>query len=623
MEAEMQQEFVGALFVPPQVREQAFSNLSRTIIVRMGPFRGVDRGQLLQRLKESLAASLRRRDLSVSDLAGVTRASTLLYAAAAASEGYGRLVVTFESLAPIANASGALDGEDSRVLRDLLLAAETCDVTVVFDPDDAGIDVFGAPTPLASLLPPPVSILEFPENAFENAAVYAVSPGGSTHGNNYAVSPGGSTHGNQADTPSDNVDLDEEALTAATVVSEEAEVEAIVFASPATEREPSAMTPAPRQVICFDDEGPAEGSSNPIEDIRLAYIPSEPATLTATPYCHPEAKPKDPPCSNSVLKSGDPSGQEPFRMTESTALDRPKLSVGPQSKQPLRKTAAGEAARRNGSIDGSIDDWRTYVSALEALRGPQPMSTLERLFTTAYMPLGAMIESGLREPRAQKALHTFGSNFANVYRDASAMMGHRQKLPRMVMDAADLAAKEAKEVGARHVVLLWCDALRFDIGMHLRNELEVRASDIATLVGETLLWAALPSTTPRQAETFVRGREALQSPNEPESETAVLRERTADIVRKVRMGSRELYKLDLIESRLRNDHLDMSTIASEVAISIEKFARAERAKRSQRTLLFVFGDHGFAFDRNAFREGGAQPEQVLVPALSWVLDSAS
>jgi hypothetical protein len=614
MEAEMQQEFVGALFVPPQVREQAFSNLSRTIIVRMGPFRGVDRGQLLQRLKESLAASLRRRDLSVSDLAGVTRASTLLYAAAAASEGYGRLVVTFESLAPIANVSGALDGEDSRVLRDLLLAAETCDVTVVFDPDDAGIDVFGAPAPLSSLLPPPVSILEFPENAFENASVYAVSPhnnavspGGFTHGNNNAVSPGGFTHGNNnavspdgfthgnnnAVSPGDNADLDEEALAAA---SEEAEVEAIVFAAPATEREPSAMTPAPRQVICFDDESPAEDSPNAVEDIRLAYIPSEPVAEPFTPAASPSA----------------------------TAIVEPQ-------QQPSRQDAAGEAARRNGSKEaarrnGSIDgliDWRTYVSALEALRGPQPMSTLERLFTTAYMPLGAMIESGLREPRAQKALHTFGSNFANVYRDASAMMGHRQKLPRMVMDAADLAAKEAKEVGARHVVLLWCDALRFDIGMHLRNELEARASDIATLVGETLLWAALPSTTPRQAETFVRGREALQAPNEPESETAVLRERTADIVRKVRMGSRELYKLDLIESRLRNDHLDMSTIASEVAISIEKFARAERAKRSQRTLLFVFGDHGFAFDRNAFREGGAQPEQVLVPALSWVLDSAS
>jgi hypothetical protein len=169
--------------------------------------------------------------------------------------------------------------------------------------------------------------------------------------------------------------------------------------------------------------------------------------------------------------------------------------------------------------------------------------------------------------------------------------------------------------------LLWCDALRFDIGMMLRGELESRASDIATLVGETILWSALPSTTPRQAETFVRGRDALQSPAEPESETAVLRERTADVVRKVRMGSRELFKLDLIESRLRTGIDTPQALACQVAVSIEKFARAERQRRSARTLLFVFGDHGFAFDRTNFMQGGAQPEQVLVPALSWVLDS--
>ena len=36
-----------------------------------------------------------------------------------------------------------------------------------------------------------------------------------------------------------------------------------------------------------------------------------------------------------------------------------------------------------------------------------------------------------------------------------------------------------------------------------------------------------------------------------------------------------------------------------------------------RTLLFVFGDHGFTFDRDGTaRQGGASPEEVLVPAFA-------
>lgn len=593
MEVETQQEFAGALFVPPQAREQAFSTFERTVIVRLGPFRTLDRGRLLDRLRDSLVAALRRRDLSIESLAGVRRASTLLYAACTASEGYGRLVVTFESMAPLANGS-ALDGEDSRVLRDLLVAAETCDVTVVFDPEDATLEVFGSPVTLSALLPPALTIEDFPDDAFadaeplvptqrESASLTGIEdthePGQSSaptalasinhtahHDEPHALEArnmltqaqdeeGHDPHSDQAfdQKAQNNQDFDEEALAMSlpsdTLLTAEA-LEKAPEKPPAMQRLESedGTRISAKPLISFDEDDGADPISPHVEDIRLAYVPAAPA---------------------------------------------------------VRETG----------------NWRDYVSALEALKGPQPLATLERLFATAYMPLGAMVERGLHEPRAAKAMQVFGTNFANVYRDASALMGHRHKLPRMVMDAPELAMREAREAGARHVLLLWCDALRFDVGMALRDALDARSSDVMTLVGETLLWSALPTTTPRQLETFIRGREALQSPGNPEAETSVLRERTADVVRKVRAGSRELYKLDLIEARLRRGPVDTQTLAHEVATSIDKFARGERSRRPHRTLLFVFGDHGYAFDRTSFHQGGAQPEQVLVPALSWVVDS--
>ena len=44
----------------------------------------------------------------------------------------------------------------------------------------------------------------------------------------------------------------------------------------------------------------------------------------------------------------------------------------------------------------------------------------------------------------------------------------------------------------------------------------------------------------------------------------------------------------------------------------------------ERTLLVVFGDHGFVVDNTASssgpaRQGGASPEEVLVPGFAWLL----
>jgi hypothetical protein len=49
-------------------------------------------------------------------------------------------------------------------------------------------------------------------------------------------------------------------------------------------------------------------------------------------------------------------------------------------------------------------------------------------------------------------------------------------------------------------------------------------------------------------------------------------------------------------------------------------------KLPPKTLVFVFGDHGFVLDpldggTTRGRSGGASPEEVLVPAFAWLVGS--
>jgi hypothetical protein len=86
-------------------------------------------------------------------------------------------------------------------------------------------------------------------------------------------------------------------------------------------------------------------------------------------------------------------------------------------------------------------------------------------------------------------------------------------------------------------------------------------------------------------------------------------------------------KLDLVEARLRTagpgarERLDQ--IADETAPVLGRFIE----QLPPRTLVYVFGDHGFRFnDADVTRatgpasQGGATPEEVLVPGYAWLVD---
>ena len=198
----------------------------------------------------------------------------------------------------------------------------------------------------------------------------------------------------------------------------------------------------------------------------------------------------------------------------------------------------------------------------------------------------------------------------------------------MVMDAFEVAGRIARLHGARNVQLLLVDSLRWDLGQMVKARLGGLLGARASLADEVLLWSALPTTTARQMDTLARGPEVLRCAGEREQETESLRGRTAEFVRRIRVGSRDVHKLDLVEARLREPGGDPRLVLGPVADTVAQVIVRHSEGLAPRTLLFVFGDHGFAFEkapRSAegpaviVRQGGAWPEEVLVPGFALLI----
>jgi hypothetical protein len=168
------------------------------------------------------------------------------------------------------------------------------------------------------------------------------------------------------------------------------------------------------------------------------------------------------------------------------------------------------------------------------------------------------------------------------------------------------------------------DGMRFDLGLRVHERLRPLLEGRAACAERLLLWAALPSTTPTQLDLIGHGMEAFGRPMSEESETTVARGRNVLSLRRLKAGARDLLKLDVVESRLRDpgppvlERLD--SIADEVAPVLAKHAQT----LPDRTLLVVFGDHGFSLENDATgspaaTQGGASPDEVLVPAYAWLV----
>ncbi|MBX3188376.1 MAG: hypothetical protein KF819_15265 [Labilithrix sp.] len=308
-----------------------------------------------------------------------------------------------------------------------------------------------------------------------------------------------------------------------------------------------------------------------------------------------------------------------------TQVDAPVAPVDAPAKAEPRPRAAIEVP-----VGGDGDEWRSWAIALNAARGPQALASFEKLFVESYMPLTNAIAAGLDDPRAVRAQDEFKRGFERSYTDAFATFGATGRRPRLVMDAFDLASKQARLHNARSAHVIVVDAMRHDLGRLVRDQMATHAAGVASLTAETLLWSALPTTTFRQLETLARGMDALRAPADEEPNES-LRGRSAETVRRLRVGSRELYKLDVVPSSLASlsqDALGDPTMgAAEVVAGLDEIAETvtdallRHVETLQtRTLLLVIGDHGFCVDRRGrVSHGGASPEEVLVPAFAYLI----
>ncbi|HEX3771420.1 MAG TPA: hypothetical protein VHV30_11165 [Polyangiaceae bacterium] len=307
------------------------------------------------------------------------------------------------------------------------------------------------------------------------------------------------------------------------------------------------------------------------------------------------------------------------RLAPAPALE-PALELTPAPPPALTPMPPLAAHVAGASVVGAEEHWRAWLLQLVAARGPQPLSSLEKLFTDTYTPLAAAVGLGLEDPRARAAVEEFRASFARSYAEAFPTLSATQKRPRMVLDVHEMAGRISRLHGARQTRMLLVDAMRWDVARLVQARLGARLGERAALTEELLLWSALPTTTMRQLETIARGVDALRTPGEIDADAEPPRGRTAEYVRRLRIGPREVHKLDIIEARLLGARGMVLRALPEIAEATAEAIARHAATLAPNTLLFVFGDHGFTVDKTGTaRQGGASPEEVLVGAFAFLV----
>ncbi len=386
--------------------------------------------------------------------------------------------------------------------------------------------------------------------------------------------------------------LEEESRSAGEVVSVPAPLVSAFESAEAPEVEPPAAqstepTPLPTKRISkqlflrLADEQPVEAAS-------AEAIP-QPASFEASPNAAVDTAPELAP-SDLVTSSAD--------ATPVVDLD-----------DPFSRLAQRE--------------WRAWQTNLEGARGPRPLAAVERMFVTDYTRLREACRRGIADDGARAAADEWQASFAQSYHDAFDALRVRGKRPNMVLDLPEMAQRLGRLQAARRVQLLLVDGLRFDLGLMVQERLKTMVD--AALTERLLLWSALPSTTENQLELLAKGPEGLkEAPTTEEQPALVARGRAAESPRRLRVGRTELFKLDTVEDALRTTGKPVAARLGDIADATAQSLADHFGKQPPRTLVVVFGDHGFCLDpkkagtAEEVRQGGATPEEVLVPAFAWL-----
>ncbi|WP_437526874.1 hypothetical protein WME79_41785 [Sorangium sp. So ce726] len=526
----------------------------------------------------------------------------------------------------------ALHPDDSATLLAWLGAAREAPVALVFDADDRSAQVL-APVPLADLVER--------STCDGYGAISTMSPRGQVR----SLAARGEERPVGLAQPSAGARAPVEALPAGPTALDDALQAGPTAPDEAFQAKPTAPETHGASASPASAEGRTEGRLRGVlpprsSRIRRADAPAAVAGRSAVAARAPGAS--TPPGTDEAPASAEPSapaaapGAPHEEHGAGTTLRPPRGAHEAAPSAPNADAAQADAdappqARRERKAPRdrvlSAAEWRALAVELDNARGPKPVRVIEQLFATHYTPLLGATLAGETDGAVRGVVDSWRTSFEHSYREAFSALRVTGKRPPMVFDAPDIAARIARLNGARGVKLLLVDAMRFDLGERVAAHLKEILVDRAILVERSLLWAALPPTTTAQISLLARGPDGLRETMPPsEAEPAIARGRAVATLRRERVGSRELMKLDLVEARLRAAGPPFAerieAIAEEVSDVIARFM----ASLPPRTLLLVFGDHGFRMtpmgDGSATgpaSQGGGSPEEVLVPAQAWLV----
>jgi hypothetical protein len=560
------------------------------LCVRVVAPRAADRGKLALVVEEAIEAALERRGACPPGIGAASDLDTSLgdqlYRARLVE--LRGLFVALRPLEGIAALTGALDVEDSAVLRFWLEAPRSRPVELALDRQNRVVAVYGPPLLLENLLAG--------ESEPMREAVPDVAPAIAASSRAMELSetpPPVAEIGGEPALAGDLAQaLVNELVKLETPSVEAALVEALV-AEPVSSEPPAVAAEAPLE------------TPEPVAEPASAEAPLE-TPVVAEPVAEPVSEPaalETPAAEPAPLAAHDAETLvEPIAAAEEISAELP---------QPIDP--------------GARDSWPKWLEELGRARGPKPLAAVERMFVQSYVPLRDAYLRGIAPAEVGAALEGWAASFAKSYTDAFEALRARGKRPSMVLDVPDAALRIGRLHGARSVQLLLVDGMRFDLGLRAERILRARLGGEVALTERLLLWSALPSDTNTQLALLGRGSEGLRELGQPAPhEIPVARGRMAKTARRIKVGHRELLKLDLVEARLSELGPPEAARLDELAVELADAIAELCEKLPTRTLLVAFGDHGFVLDPHGrgtgpARHGGARPEEVLVPAFAWLV----
>ncbi len=520
------------------------------------------------------------------------------------------LAISLYTLEGIANLAGAIDAEDSAVLRWWLAATRERPVHLYLATSDRTVGVYGEPVAMASLL------------------------------SSRTADSSNRAHGSPNAAP--EVRYSAETMDLSEVPPAVAEVARRIVVNDDDDE----LTPSPTPVTCepvndaealmqamaaifADETTPSEGVPAVTADGPDAFDPGPPrATLPASERVDASDFEIETP-SGEVVSMTPPSVEDFCSPpTPEVTSAQPSASPEPAAVALLREAETLEPPPKKSRppLDpNAAVEWRRWVQELESTRGPKPLAVVERTFVSAYVPLTDALARGLAGAEAEPIADAWAKSFARSYSEAFDALRLRGKRPTMVLDIPDLAMRIGRLHGARSAQLILVDGMRFDLGLRVNERLRPLLGQRAALTERLLLWSALPTTTAMQLELIGRGPQGLKEVTEQtDSEIPVARGRAAATLRRIRAGHREVLKLDLIESAMSVPGGPLAERLDDLADEAAEALAGHLLRLPPRTLALVFGDHGFSLDQvgggtSAGRSGGASPEEVLVPAFAWLV----